>query len=436
MPQQSNNLMERVFALQAHGTTVRGELLAGLTTFVTMAYVVFVTPNMLAGTGMDHGAIFVATCLGSAIACFLMGLYANWPVGLAPGIGLTAFFAYSVVGEMGYSWQVALGAVFIAGVLFVVMSLSRVREWIMNSIPMCLRYSMGAGVGLFLGLIGLKAAGIVVPNEATLLSLGSFREPPALLAALCFLLIAVLSFWRVFGAILISILIVTGIGLGLGIVQYGGLVSAPPSLAPTFMQMDILGALDLSMVSVILAFLFINIFDTAGTLMGVAHRANLIEADGTIEKLPRALKADSSSSVLGAFLGCPPVTSFVESAAGVAAGGRTGLTAVTVGVLFVLCVFFAPLAGMIPAYATAGALIYVAMLMMGGMSHIDWEDLTDAIPAVVTMIMMPLTFSIANGIALGFLTYTALKLFTGQHRQISPSLYILSAIFLAKFAFL
>ena len=429
-------LIERIFALRDHGTSVRQELMAGLTTFVTMAYVVFVTPNMLANTGMDHGAVFVATCIGSAVACFLMGFYANWPVGLAPGIGLTAFFAYSVVGEMGYRWQVALGAVLIAGVLFVLMSLSRVRAWIMESIPLCLRYSMGAGVGLFLGLIGLKSAGIVVPSEATLLALGSFREPPALLAALCFLMIATLSFWRVFGAILISILVVTGIGWALGLVDYQGLVSSPPSLAPTWMAMDIRGALDLSMVSVILAFLFINIFDTAGTLMGVAHRAGLIEPDGSIEKLPRALKADSTSSVLGAFVGSPPVTSFVESAAGVAAGGRTGLTAVTVGALFLLCVFFSPLAGMIPAYATAGALIYVAMLMMGGMAQIRWDDLTDAIPAVVTMIMMPLTFSIANGIALGFLTYTALKLCTGQHRQVSLSLYILSAVFLAKFAFL
>nr|WP_226703163.1 NCS2 family permease [Microbulbifer elongatus] len=410
--------------------------MAGLTTFVTMAYVVFVVPNMLANTGMDLGAVFVATCIGSAVACLLMGFYANWPVGLAPGIGLAAFFAYSVVGEMGYSWQVALGAVLIAGVLFVLMSLSRVRAWIMESIPLCLRYSMGAGVGLFLGLIGLKSAGIVVPSDATLLALGSLREPPALLALLCFLLIATLSHWRVFGAFLVSILVVTLIGLALGEVEYKGLVSAPPSLAPTWMAMDIRGALDLSMVSVILAFLFINIFDTAGTLMGVAHRAGLIEPDGSIEKLPRALKADSTSSVLGAFVGCPPVTSFVESASGVEAGGRTGLTAVTVGVLFLLCVFFSPLAGMIPAYATAGALIYVAMLMMGGMAQIRWDDLTDAIPAVVTMIMMPLTFSIANGIALGFLTYTALKLCTGQHRQVSLSLYILSAVFLAKFAFL
>ena len=433
---QSEHLLERIFALGDHGTSVKQELMAGLTTFVTMAYVVFVVPNMLANTGMDHGAVFVATCIGSAVACFLMGFYANWPVGLAPGIGLTAFFAYSVVGEMGYSWQVALGAVLIAGVLFVLMSLSRVRAWIMESIPLCLRYSMGAGVGLFLGLIGLKSAGIVVPSDATLLALGSLREPAALLALLCFLLIATLSYWRVFGAFLVSILVVTLIGLALGVVEYKGLVSPPPSLGPTWMAMDIRGALDLSMVSVILAFLFINIFDTAGTLMGVAHRAGLIEPDGTIEKLPRALKADSTSSVLGAFVGSPPVTSFVESAAGVEAGGRTGLTAVTVGALFLLCVFFSPLAGMIPAYATAGALIYVAMLMMGGMAQIRWDDLTDAIPAVVTMIMMPLTFSIANGIALGFLTYTALKLCTGQHRQVSLSLYILSAVFLAKFAFL
>lgn len=434
--QAQASVLQRMFKLREHDTSVRTELTAGLTTFVTMAYVIFVTPNMLAGTGMDHGAIFVATCLGSAVACLLMGLYANWPVGLAPGIGLTAFFAYTVVGDMGYSWQVALGAVFIAGVLFVLMSLSRVREWIMNSIPLCLRYSMGAGVGLFLGLIGLKSAGIVVPSDATMLTVGSFREPEALLGALCFLMIAILSFWRVFGAILISILVVTGIGWALGLVEFSGLVSAPPSLAPTFLAMDIRGALDLSMISVILAFLFINIFDTAGTLMGVALRAGLIESNHEIQNLPRALKADSTSSVLGAFVGCPPVTSFVESAAGVAAGGRTGLTAVTVGVLFILCVFFAPLAGMIPAYATAGALIYVAMLMMGGVAQIQWDDLTDAIPAVITMIMMPLTFSIANGIALGFITYTVLKLCTGQYRQVSLSLYILSIIFLARFAFL
>ncbi len=433
---ESTGLMDRIFKLSEHKTTVKTELVAGLTTFFTMAYVIFVNPNIMAAAGVDHGAAFVATCIGAALACFLMGLYANWPVGLAPGMGLNAFFTYTVVGEMGYSWQIALGAVFISGVLFMIMSLSRIREWLLNSIPLSLRFAMGAGVGLFLGLIGLKTAGIVVANPATLLSMGSFSNPSALLAALCFLLIAILSYRKMFGAILFSMLGVTALGWMFGLVEYQGLVSAPPSLAPTWMAMDIAGALNVGMISVILAFLFVNMFDTAGTLMGVAHRAHLVDDDGRIKNLSRALKADSSSSVMGAFFGCPPVTSYVESASGVAAGGRTGLTAVTVGALFLLAMFFAPLAGMIPAYATAGALIYVAMLMMGGMAHINWKDHTDTIPAIVTVVMMPLTFSIANGIALGFLTYTAMKLFTGQHEKVSVSLYVLSAIFIAKFAFL
>jgi AGZA family xanthine/uracil permease-like MFS transporter len=301
---------------------------------------------------------------------------------------------------------------------------------------MSLRFAMGAGVGLFLGLIGLKTAGIVVNSDATLLTMGSFSDPKALLAAVCFLMICVLSHRNIFGAILFSMLAVTGIGLATGLVEYGGLVSMPPSLAPTFLAMDIAGAFQIGMVTVILSFLFVNMFDTAGTLMGVAHRANLIEEDGKIQNLSQALKADSTSSVIGTFFGCPPVTSYVESAAGVAAGGRTGLTAVVVGVLFLAAMFFAPLAGMIPAYATAGALIYVAMLMMSGMGEIDWKDHTDTIPAIVTVVMMPLTFSIANGIALGFLTYATLKLLTGQRDKVSVSLYVLCIIFIAKFAFL
>ena len=434
-PQQPG-LLDRFFKLSEHRTSVKTELLAGLTTFVTMAYIIFVNPNIMAEAGIDHGAAFVATCVGAALGCLLMGLYANWPVGLAPGMGLNAFFTYTVVGEMGYSWEVALGAVFLSGVLFMIMSLSRLREWLLNSIPMSLRFAMGAGVGLFLGLIGLKTAGIVVDNPATLVSMGSFSEPNTLLAAICFLMIAVLSHRNVFGAILFSMLAVTGVGLAMGLVEYNGLVSMPPSLAPTFLAMDVAGAFNVAMISVTLAFLFVNMFDTAGTLMGVAHRANLVGEDGKIHNLSRALKADSTSSVAGAFVGCPPVTSYVESASGVAAGGRTGLTAVTVGVLFLGAMFFAPLAGMIPAYATAGALIYVAMLMMSGMAHIDWKDHTDTIPAIVTVVMMPLTFSIANGIALGFLTYATLKLLTGQANKVSVSLYVLCIVFIAKFAFL
>jgi len=428
--------LERIFKLRQHGSSVKVELMAGLTTFVTMAYIIFVNPNVMAAAGLDHGAAFVATCLGAALGCLLMGFYANWPVGLAPGMGLNAFFTYTVVGEMGYTWQVALGAVFLSGILFMIMSLSRIREWLLNSIPMSLRFAMGAGVGLFLGLIGLKTAGIVVDSPATLVTMGSFGEPSTLLAAICFLLIAVLSHRNVFGAILLSMLVVTGIGWSMGLVEYGGVVSLPPSLAPTWLAMDIAGALNVGMISVVLAFLFVNMFDTAGTLMGVAHRANLVDENGKIENLSKSLKADSTSSVLGSFVGCPPVTSYVESASGVAAGGRTGLTAVTVGLLFLLATFFAPLAGMIPAYATAGALIYVAMLMMSGMAHIDWKDITDTIPAIITVVMMPLTFSIANGIALGFVTYATLKLLTGQRKKVSVSLYVLCVIFIAKFAFL
>lgn len=428
--------LERIFKLSQHGSSVKIELMAGLTTFVTMAYVIFVNPNVMAAAGLDHGAAFVATCLGAALGCLLMGFYANWPVGLAPGMGLNAFFTYTVVGEMGHSWEVALGAVFLSGILFMIMSLSRIREWLLNSIPMSLRFAMGAGVGMFLGLIGLKTAGIVVASPATLVTMGSFGEPPALLAAICFLLIAVLSHRNVFGAILLSMLSVTAIGWSMGLVEYNGLMSVPPSLAPTWLAMDVAGALNVGMISVVLAFLFVNMFDTAGTLMGVAHRAHLVGENGKIENLSKALKADSTSSVAGAFIGCPPVTSYVESASGVAAGGRTGLTAVTVGVLFLLATFFAPLAGMIPAYATAGALIYVAMLMMSGMAHIDWKDITDTIPAIITVVMMPLTFSIANGIALGFLTYATLKLLTGQREKVSVSLYVLCVVFIAKFAFL
>ncbi len=386
----ATGLLERLFKLRQHGTTVRTELAAGLTTFITMAYIIFVNPNIMADAGIDHGAAFVATCLAAALGCFLMGLYANWPVGLAPGMGLNAFFTYTVVGTMGYSWQIALGAVFISGVMFMLLTFSRVREWLLNSIPRSLRFAMGAGVGLFLGLIGLKTAGIVVAE----------------------------------------------LDQGRRLVQYGGVFSAPPSLAPTFLAMDIAGAFNVTMISVILAFLFVHMFDTAGTLMGVAQRAHLVKEDGRIENLSKAMKADSASSVFGGMLGVPPVTSYVESAAGVAAGGRTGLTAVVVGVLFVAAMFFAPLAGMIPAFATAGALIYVAMLMMGGMAHIDWDEHTETIPAIVTVIMMPLTFSVADGIALGFITYVAMKVLTGKHREVSASLYALFVIFVAKFIFL
>jgi AGZA family xanthine/uracil permease-like MFS transporter len=431
-----NRFLDSLFKLQANGTNVGTEVLAGCTTFITMVYIIFVNPQMMAASGMDQGASFVGTCLAAAIACFVMGLYANWPVGMAPGMGLNAFFTYTVVGEMGYSWQIALGAVFLAGIIFVIMSVTRLRRWMLDSISLNLRIAMGAGVGLFIGFIGLKSGGIIVANGATFLSLGDFTQPQTLLAGFSFLSIAILSIRRVPGAIIIGILSVTSIAIAMGLVEFNGLVAAPPSLAPTLMQLDIVGAFDVAMISVIIAFLFVNLFDTAGTLLGVANRAGLIDEQGNAKNLDRALKADSSSSVLGAFLGCPPVTSYVESSAGVEAGGRTGLTAVVVGSLFLLAIFFSPLAAIVPAYATAGALIYVAILMLSGMEALDWSDMTEILPALVTIIMIPLSFSIANGIALGFITYVAVKFFAGKRADITLGAWFLAAIFLAKFTFL
>ena len=428
--------ISRYFRLAEHGTTVRTELVAGATTFVTMAYIIFVNPQIMAAAGMDEQASFVATCLASALACLIMGLYANWPVGLAPGMGLNAFFTYAVVGEMGYSWEVALCAVLLAGVLFVIMSVTRLRRWMLDSIPLDMRIAMGAGVGLFIGFIGLKSGGIVVASDATFLTLGDLTSPEPLLACIGFLLIAILSIRQVPGAIIAGILMVTIVALLTSLVNFNGVVSAPPSIAPTFMKLDIAGALDVAMVSVVIAFLFVNLFDTAGTLLGVASRAHLVNADGSIKNMDRALKADSTASVLGAFLGCSPVTSYLESAAGAEAGGRTGLTAVTVGGLFLLAIFFAPLAGMVPAYATAGALIYVAVLMLTGMQGLAWSDMTEAAPALITIVMIPLTFSIANGIALGFISYVAIKLFVGRRSDISLGAWFLAIIFLLKFAFI
>ena len=428
--------LELIFKLHDNNTTIRKELLAGFTTFITMAYIIFVNPQMMAASGMDQGAIFVGTCLAAAIACFVMGIFANWPVGLAPGMGLNAFFTYTVVGEMGYSWEVALGAVFIAGILFFIMSITRLRSWMISSIPFNLRIAMGAGVGLFIGLIGLKNGGIIVSNQATLLSLGSFSNIETLLAAIGFLAISILSVRKIPGAIIIGILITTFIGLFLGLIEFNGLVSLPPEIAPTFMKLDILGALNIGMITIIMSFLFVNLFDTTGTLLGVATRANLVNENGQISDLDKALKADSSASIFGTFFGCSPVTSYVESSAGVEAGGRTGLTAIFVGILFLFSMFLSPLASIIPPYATAGALIYVAILMLGGMEKLNWSNSTELLPALVIIVMIPLTFSIADGIALGFLTYTALKFFSGKYNEVTIGAWFLTLIFISKFIFL
>ena len=428
--------MENFFHLKSNGTSVKQELLAGFTTFITMAYIIFVNPQMMSASGMDYGASFVGTCLAAALACIVMGLYSNWPVALAPGMGLNAFFTYTVVGEMGYSWEVALGAVFLAGILFVVMSVTPLRKWMLESIPLNLRIAMGSGVGLFIGFIGLKSGGIIIANEATFVSLGNFLQIETFLSAAGFLLIAVLASRNITGAILIGVLTVTCLGLILNNIQFQGLVSYPPSIAPIFLKLDILGALDVAMVSVIISFLFVNLFDTAGTLLGVANRAKLTNEAGVIKNFDKALKADSGSSVAGSFFGCSPVTSYVESSAGVEAGGRTGLTAVFVGALFLVAIFFSPLAAIVPPYATAGALIYVAILMLSGMEKLDWSDFTELLPALIMIIMIPLTFSIANGIALGFISYVVMKIFTGNIKNISSGAWFLALIFMAKFIFL
>ena len=429
-------ILERIFDLQENNTNIKQEFLAGFTTFITMAYIIFVNPQMMSASGMDHGASFVGTCIAAALACFAMGFYSNWPVALAPGMGLNAFFTYTVVGEMGYSWEVALGAVFLAGILFVIMSVTPLRRWMLDSIPLNLRIAMGSGVGLFIGFIGLKSGGIIVANEATFVSLGNFLHIETFLSAFGFLLISVLATRKISGAIIIGVLIVTLLGLLLNIVEYQGLVSYPPSVAPIFLKLDILGALDLAMISVIISFLFVNLFDTAGTLLGVAHRAKLVDQNGNIKNFDKALKADSTSSVAGSFFGCAPVTSYVESSAGVEAGGRTGLTAVVVGFLFLVAIFFSPLAAIVPAYATAGALLYVAILMLSGMEKLDWSDTTELLPALIMVIMIPLTFSIANGIALGFISYVVMKLFVGDVKKISSGAWFLAIIFMAKFVFL
>ena len=428
--------LSNFFKLAENNTDVNRELTAGLTTFITMAYIIFVNPQLMASSGMDQGASFVGTCLAAALACLVMGIFANWPVGLAPGMGLNAFFTFTVVGEMGYSWQVALGAVMIAGVLFFLMSVTPLRRWMLDSIPLNLRIAMGSGVGLFIGFIGLKSGGIIVANGATFVSMGDLTNPETLMAALGFILIAGLSVRNVPGAIIIGVLTITLLALGLGFVEYQGLVDYPPDVSSTFLQLDVLGALDVAMVAVIASFLFVNLFDTAGTLLGVANRANLVDDQGHVKNLDKALKADSSSSIFGALLGCAPVTSYVESSAGVEAGGRTGLTAVAVGIFFLLAIFFSPLALMVPAYATAGALIYVAILMLGGMEKLNWGDATELLPALIIIVMIPLTFSIANGIALGFLSFIILKIASGNTRNISSGAWFLGAIFISKFAFL
>ena len=429
-------LLERFFGLEQRGTDLSTEVTAGVTTFLTMAYIVFVNPQILADAGMPFDAVFVATCLAAALATLVMGLYANYPIALAPGMGLNAFFAYGVVLGLGHPWETALAAVFVSGIVFLALSVLPVRRWIIEAIPQGLKLAIVAGIGLFLGVIALQNADIISDSDATLVTAGELMAAAPVLCLLGFCAIVALSARRIPGAALIGMLAVTLIGLPFGISEWQGIASLPPDPSPTLFALDIPSVLQVNMVAVVLAFLMVDLFDTTGTLIGVAHQAGLLDDEGRLPRMKRALLADSTGTVGGALLGTSSVTSYIESAAGTSAGGRTGLTAVIVAGLFLTCLFLAPLAGSIPAPATAAAILYVASLMVRPIVDLDWSDVTESAPAVMTVIAIPLTYSIADGIGVGFLTYVVIKMMAGRRRDCSPALILVAALFALKFAWL
>ena len=430
-------MLERYFGLSEHGTSVRTEVLAGFTTFLTMAYIIFVNPGILSQAGMDKGAVFVSTCIASALATAIMALYANYPLALAPGMGLNAFFTYGVVLGMHYSWQVALGAVFISGVLFFVLSVTKVREWVVDAIPQSQKFAISAGIGMFLALIALHNAGVVtVGPKETMVQIGNLNSPETLLAVGGFLVMVALDRLKVPGAIIIAILGTTAVGIILGVSKFQGVFDTPPSLAPTFLQLDLMGALKVGVITIIFVFFFVDLFDNTGTLVGVAQRAGLIGKDGKIPRLGKVFMADSTATIAGSLLGTSTVTSYIESAAGVRAGGRTGLVGVVVAVLFLLSLFLAPLAATVPGYATAPALLFVGCLMARGLAELDWEDVTEYVPAMITALAMPFTFSIANGIALGFITFAGVKVLSGRFAEAKPAILVLAVLFIIRFALL
>ncbi len=438
MAKDSTSYLEKKFKLKEHGTDVRTEIMAGITTFMTMGYILAVNPNMLSETGMDWGGVFTATALSAFLATFIMGMYANYPFGLAPGMGLNAFFTYTIVFEMGYSWQFALTAVFLEGILFILLSLVGFREAVFNSIPFNLKKAVSVGIGLFISLIGFKSAGIVVPNQETLVSLGSLQSPDAIVTIIGLLIIGVLLAKEVKGAILIGILATTLIGIPLGVTHLpgGSLLTMPPSMSEVMFKFEWGNILSKDMLTIVFTFLFVDVFDTVGTLIGVASKADMLDENGELPKVKEALFADAVGTVAGACMGTSTVTTFVESASGVADGGRTGLTAVSTAIMFALALFISPIFGMIPAAATAPALIIVGSFMLSPVKEIDLEDFTEAIPAFLTIVMMPFAYSIAEGIVFGMVSYVLLKLFTGRYKEVSPMMYVLGIAFIAKNIFL
>jgi AGZA family xanthine/uracil permease-like MFS transporter len=439
-------VLERLFHLKAHRTTVQTEALAGVTTFLTMAYIIFVQPAVLQAAGMDFGAVLVATCVASAVATLLMAFLANYPIAVAPAMGHNFFFAFTVVGAMGVPWQVALGGVAIAGIIFILTAGFGLREHLIKAIPDSLKHAIAVGIGLLIALIGLEWSGLVVDSPGTLVTLGDLKSPPALLAIFGLVVMGILHARKVTGAILIGILASTLAGLLTGIVRYQGLVSAPPSIAPTLMQFDIAGAFSPAMVSVIFVFFFLALFDSVGTLVGVASQAGLMRG-GTLPRARPALLADAVGTVIGAGLGTSTVTAYIESSTGVAAGGRTGLANVVTAALFVLSLFFFPLVRMIGGgYQGAGglmlypvvapALVLVGTLMMAGVAQIAWDDASEAIPAFLTIVVMPLTVSITDGIAFGFIAHAVLKLATGRGREAHWLVYLFAAAFVVRYIWL
>jgi AGZA family xanthine/uracil permease-like MFS transporter len=434
-PTSERPFLDRYFGLTENGTNVRTEFIAGITTFLTMVYIVFVNPAILSASGMDKGAVFTATCIAAAVSTLVMALYANYPIALAPGMGLNAFFAFTVVlGTYKFTWQQALAAVFCSGVIFFFISIFNIREYIINSIPKNLKFGISAGVGLFLGIIALENAKIVVAHKETLVPLGDLKLWPAILCLLGFIVIVALNYRKIIGGTLIGILLVSVIGLPLGLAKFSGIVDVPPSLAPTFLQLDFSRVTELTFLIVVFSFLLVDLFDNAGTLIGVTQRAGFLDKEGKLPRMKQALVADSFAAMFGSLIGTSTTTSYIESAAGVSAGGRTGLTAVFVAIFFLLALFFAPLADMIPPYASAAALLFVACVMTRGLAEMDWDDITEYAPAVVCAISMPLTYSIATGIGLGFITYALVKIIAGKFTEAKPAVVILAIVFAIRFA--
>jgi AGZA family xanthine/uracil permease-like MFS transporter len=427
------DLIESIFKLKDNKTSFKKEILAGLATFLTMAYIMVVNPAILSETGMDFDSVFVATILASFIACLLMGFLANWPVALAPGMGLNAFFTYAVVFGMGFTWQQALAAVLCSGILFLIISISPLRAYLINAIPKSLKFGIGAGIGLFLAIIGLKNAGIVVDNPATLVGLGDLKSAPVLLALLTLILMIGLDKLKVPGAIVLSILATTIIGMIVGVAQFQGIVSPIPSMSPTFMQLDFSAMGSSLFLIVVFTILFVDFFDTAGTLTSVANLSGKIDKDGNVENIDKAVFSDSIATIIGSIFGTSSTTSYIESGAGIKEGGKTGLVAVTVGIFFLLCLFLAPLAKTIPAYATGAALVFIATFFCRNLVNLDWDDISEYSPALLAAFIMPLTYSISNGIALAFIVYVLAKVISGKMSDLNPAVLIIAGASLLHF---